>query len=179
MLRRCGHGASQMCRGDSLGGCELQPALPRANRCRIKLMVLPALALALRHAILWEQQIENGERSSFHGTIASGVWLGVGANLLVSVLHRADSSSSQSCFGRFESQALASWSAATARVLPFAAALALSGASLLLLAYMVALSTLNRLERGFPGLCAWRTEGEARPPCRLSRLERDSLSIRL
>ncbi len=138
MLRRCGHGVTKCVAATALVAVSFN-LLSLGPTAHIKLMVLPALALALRHAVLWEKQVENGTRSSFHA-IASGAWLGVGANLLVSVLP-AGLFVGAMMLWKIRKSGAASWSAATARVLPFAAALALSGASLLLMAYMVALSS--------------------------------------
>ncbi|PTT87262.1 hypothetical protein DBR42_12025, partial [Pelomonas sp. HMWF004] len=54
----------------------------------IKLMVFPALALALHHALRWERAEAAGE-SGLRDMIASAAWSGVGVNLLVSVLPQA------------------------------------------------------------------------------------------
>ena len=138
MLRRCGHDATKSVAATALVAVSFN-LLSLGPTAHIKLMVLPALALALRHAVLWEKQIENGRTSSFHA-IASGAWLGVAANLLVSVLPAGVFVGAMMLWKVRKSGAVG-WNAAAGKVLPFAAALALSGASLILMAYMVAVSS--------------------------------------
>lgn len=134
LLRRCGHSVLRSTLGTALVAISFNLVVlgPTAH---IKLMVFPPLALALRHAVLWERAVDEGSPWRWHA-IASGVWLGVAANLLVSVLpagvvlafvmlvqlRRRDGA----------------WGSALQRALPYGVALTLSGAGALGAAYLTA-----------------------------------------
>lgn len=55
----------------------------------IKLLVFPTLAMTLRHATLWESAFRTDIEAPQRRLWASGIWLGIGANLLVSILPMA------------------------------------------------------------------------------------------
>lgn len=103
----------------------------------IKLMVLPALALALHHALRWEQAETAGE-SGRRDMIASAAWSGVGVNLLVSVLPQA---LLLALFMLIRSARRRGLTHAVRGMLPYALTLAIVGFALLLAAYVMARQT--------------------------------------
>lgn len=100
----------------------------------IKLMVFPALALALHHALRWERAQAEGQ-SGWRDMIASAAWSGVGVNLLVSVLPQALLLALFMLVRIARRHGIAK---AMRRVLPYAATLAVVGFALLLAAYVTA-----------------------------------------
>jgi hypothetical protein len=103
----------------------------------IKLMVFPALALALHHAMRWERAEAAGE-SGLRDMIASAAWSGIGANLLVSVLPQALLLALFMLVRTARRQGLAK---AVRALLPYALTLAVVGFALLLAAYAMARQT--------------------------------------
>lgn len=103
----------------------------------IKLMVFPALALALHHAMRWERAEADGE-SGLRDMIASAAWSGIGANLLVSVLPQALLLALFMLVRTARRQGLAK---AVRALLPYALTLAVVGFALLLAAYAMARQT--------------------------------------
>lgn len=134
LLRRCGHGALRSALATALVAVSFNLVVlgPTAH---IKLMVFPPLALALRHAVLWERAVDEGTPWRWHA-VASGVWLGVAANFLVSVLPAGVVLAAAMAVKLRGQQG--AWRPALARVLPYGAALALSGAAALGAAYLTA-----------------------------------------
>lgn len=103
----------------------------------IKLMVFPALALALHHALRWERADAAGE-SGLRDMIASAAWSGVGVNLLVSVLPQA---LLLALFILIRGARRHGIAKAVRRTLPYAVTLAVVGFALLLAAYVTARQT--------------------------------------
>jgi hypothetical protein len=88
-LRRLGHGRLRSLLAVALVSVSFN-LLALGPTAHIKLMVFPALALSLRSAVLWEQQRgQPGAVGGFRLLFVSGIWLGVGTNLLVSLLPMA------------------------------------------------------------------------------------------
>ena len=103
----------------------------------IKLMVFPALALALHHAMRWERAEAAGE-PGLRDMIASAAWSGVGVNLLVSVLPQA---LLLALFMLIRSGRRHGFVKAVRDTLPYAVTLAVVGFALLLAAYVMARQT--------------------------------------
>jgi hypothetical protein len=103
----------------------------------IKLMVFPALALALHHAMRWERAEAAGE-SGLRDMVASAAWSGVGVNLLVSVLPQA---LLLALFMLIRSARRRGVMTAVRAMLPYALSLAIVGFALLLTAYVMARQT--------------------------------------
>lgn len=103
----------------------------------IKLMVFPALALALHHAMRWERAEAAGE-SGLRDMIASAAWSAVGVNLLVSVLPQALLLALFMLIRGARRQGLVK---AIRHLLPYALTLAVVGFALLLAAYGMARQT--------------------------------------
>ncbi|WP_157275687.1 hypothetical protein [Pelomonas sp. Root1444] len=103
----------------------------------IKLMVFPALALALHHAMRWERAEAAGE-SGQRDMIASAAWSAVGVNLLVSVLPQALLLALFMLIRGARRQGLVK---AIRHLLPYALTLAVVGFALLLAAYGMARQT--------------------------------------
>jgi hypothetical protein len=103
----------------------------------IKLMVFPALALALHHAMRWERAEAAGE-SGLRDMIASAAWSAVGVNLLVSVLPQALLLALFMLIRGARRQGLVK---AIRHLLPYALTLAVIGFALLLAAYAMARQT--------------------------------------
>lgn len=103
----------------------------------IKLMVFPALALALHHAMRWERAEAAGE-SGQRDMIASAAWSAVGVNLLVSVLPQALLLALFMLIRGARRQGLVK---AIRHLLPYALTLAVVGFALLLAAYVMARQT--------------------------------------
>lgn len=103
----------------------------------IKLMVFPALALALHHAMRWERAEAAGE-SGLRDMIASAAWSAVGVNLLVSVLPQALLLALFMLIRGARRQGLVK---AIRHLLPYALTLAVVGFALLLAAYVMARQT--------------------------------------
>jgi hypothetical protein len=147
LLRRCGHSIGQAALACLLVASSFN-ILTLGPTAHIKLLVFPALALSLRHAVLWERALDEGKTSVWHG-VAAGWWLGVGANLLVSVLPA----------GLFMVLLMLvhlrlqryGWLAAIGRVLPCALAMGVAGAGLLLLAYVTASASGSSHAANFMG----------------------------
>jgi hypothetical protein len=103
----------------------------------IKLMVFPALALALHHALRWERAEADGE-SGRRDMIASAAWSGIGVNLLVSVLPQALLLALFMLIRGVRRQGLVR---AVRNTLPYALTLVAVGFVLLLAAYVTARQT--------------------------------------
>lgn len=103
----------------------------------IKLMVFPALALALHHALRWERAEAAGQ-SGLRDMVASAAWSGVGVNLLVSVLPQA---LLLPLFMLIRSARRDGFAKAVRNTLPYAFTLAIVGFALLLAAYATARQT--------------------------------------
>jgi hypothetical protein len=102
----------------------------------IKFMVLPALALATHHSLMWEAALIDGARQeALAHSWRAGLWFGVASNILVSILPMA------LFVGLFALWRMrtAGWRKALRRCVPFAFFTLLSGGGLLLLAYVTAL----------------------------------------
>ncbi|MFG6416585.1 hypothetical protein ACG02S_22055 [Roseateles sp. DC23W] len=100
----------------------------------IKLMVFPALALALHHAMRWERAEAAGEPGE-RDMIASAAWSAIGVNLLVSVLPQA---MLLALFMLILSASRRGIVQAVRGLLPYAVTLAAVGFGLLLAAYAAA-----------------------------------------
>ncbi|MDR7295166.1 hypothetical protein J2X16_000487 [Pelomonas aquatica] len=103
----------------------------------IKLMVFPALALALHHAMRWERA-EAAGASGLRDMVASAAWSAVGVNLLVSVLPQALLLALFMLIRGARRQGLIK---AIRNLLPYALTLAVVGFALLLAAYGMARQT--------------------------------------
>lgn len=103
----------------------------------IKLMVFPALALALHHALRWERADAAGQ-PSLRDMAWSAAWSGVGVNLLVSVLPQA---LLLALFMLIRGARRRGMVRAMRDTLPYALTLAIVGLGLLLVAYVVARQT--------------------------------------
>jgi hypothetical protein len=103
----------------------------------IKLMVFPALALALHHALRWERAEAAGQ-SGLRDMVASAAWSAIGVNLLVSVLPQA---LLLALFMLIRSARRQGFVAAVRNLLPYALTLAIVGFALLLAAYVTARQT--------------------------------------
>ena len=103
----------------------------------IKLMVFPALALALHHALRWERAEAAGQ-SGMRDMAASAAWSGVGVNLLVSVLPQA---LLLPLFMLIRGTRRHGFAKAVRNTLPYAVTLAIVGFALLLAAYVTARQT--------------------------------------
>lgn len=103
----------------------------------IKLMVFPALALALHHAMRWERADAAGQPVTRH-MVWSGIWSGIGVNLLVSVLPQA---LLLALFLGLRVARREGFAAAVRRLLPYALALGIVSFALLITAYVTARST--------------------------------------
>lgn len=103
----------------------------------IKLMVFPALALALHHAMRWERAEAAGQ-PGLRDMVASAAWSGVGVNLLVSVLPQA---LLLALFMLIRQARRRGFAAAVRATLPYALTLAAVGFALLLAAYVTARHT--------------------------------------
>jgi hypothetical protein len=103
----------------------------------IKLMVFPALALALHHAMRWERAEAAGD-SGLRDMVASAAWSAVGVNLLVSVLPQA---LLLALFMLIRSTHRQGFVKAVRHTLPYAITLAVVGFALLLVAYVMARQT--------------------------------------
>ena len=103
----------------------------------IKLMVFPALALALHHAMRWERADAAGS-STLKDMVASAAWSGLAVNLLVSVLPQA---LLLALFMLIRSARRHGLVGAVRRTLPYAVTLAAVGLALLLAAYVTARQT--------------------------------------
>jgi hypothetical protein len=136
-VRRCGHGWQRAAAATALVAFSFN-LVALGPTAHIKLLAFPALAMSLRHAILWEVATARGQRTAGHG-IAAGLWLGLACNLLVSVLPAGVLATLLMpwCARR----AGQPWPAALRAALPFALALAMAGAGLLLAAYFTALTS--------------------------------------
>jgi hypothetical protein len=144
LLRRCGHGVWRSALATALVALSFN-LMALGPTSHIKLMVFPALALALRHGVLWEQSLARGSNDRRHA-IASGAWLGAASNLLVSVLPAGVLAMPALLWVMLRSglplrQALR-------RLVPYLVALIASGAGLLLLAYGTALLTHSTDAKG-------------------------------
>lgn len=100
----------------------------------IKLMVFPALALALHHAMRWERA-EAAGLPGRRSMVASAAWSAVGVNLLVSVLPQA---LLLALFMLVRSARRVGLGRAVRSMLPYAFTLAAAGFALLLAAYATA-----------------------------------------
>lgn len=100
----------------------------------IKLMVFPALALALHHAMRWERA-EAAGAAGRGDMIASAAWSAIGVNLLVSVLPQA---LLLALFMLVRSARRRGLAPAVRGLLPYAVTLAVVGFALLLAAYATA-----------------------------------------
>ncbi|MDY0747241.1 hypothetical protein SNE35_22235 [Paucibacter sp. R3-3] len=100
----------------------------------IKLMVFPALALTLHHALRWERADAAGQSTLRH-QLASGAWAGLSVNLLVSVLPQM---LLLAVFMLIRGARRYGLAQTVRRMLPYALALAVVGFGLLLAAYVVA-----------------------------------------
>lgn len=100
----------------------------------IKLMVFPALALALHHAMRWERA-EAAGLPGRRSMVASAAWSAVGVNLLVSVLPQA---LLLTLFMLVRSARRSGLAPAVRAVFPYALTLAVVGLGLLLAAYATA-----------------------------------------
>jgi hypothetical protein len=103
----------------------------------IKLMVFPALALALHHALRWERAEAAGQ-SGLRDMVASAAWSAIGVNLLVSVLPQALLLALFMLIRSARRQGLVT---AVRNLLPYALTLAIVGFALLLAAYVTARQT--------------------------------------
>jgi hypothetical protein len=103
----------------------------------IKLMVFPALALALHHAMRWERA-EAAGRSGLRDMVWSAAWSAVGVNLLVSVLPQA---LLLALFMLIRSARRRGFVTALRQAPPYAITLAVVGLGLLLAAYVTARQT--------------------------------------
>lgn len=103
----------------------------------IKLMVFPALALALHHALRWERAEAAGQ-SGLRDMVWSAAWSGVGVNLLVSVLPQA---LLLALFMLIRGARRRGLVTAIRQTLPYAITLAVVGFALLLAAYVMARQT--------------------------------------
>ena len=103
----------------------------------IKLMVFPALALALHHALRWERAEAAGQ-SGLRDMVLSAAWSGVGVNLLVSVLPQA---LLLALFMLIRGARRRGLVTAIRQTLPYAITLAVVGFALLLAAYVMARQT--------------------------------------
>lgn len=103
----------------------------------IKLMVFPALALALHHALRWERAEAAGE-PGLRDMVTSAAWSGIGVNLLVSVLPQALLLALFMLIRGTRRNGLAK---AVRDTLPYAVTLAVVGFALLLAAYATARQT--------------------------------------
>ncbi len=86
-LREAGHAVGRSLAAVALVAVSFN-ILTLGPTAHIKLMVFPALALALHHAMRWERAQAAGG-NAMGAMVASGAWSGVGVNLLVSVLPQA------------------------------------------------------------------------------------------
>lgn len=103
----------------------------------IKLMVFPALALALHHAMRWERAEAEGQPGG-RDMVASAAWSAVGVNLLVSVLPQA---LLLALFMLIRGTRRHGFTRALRNTLPYALTLAVVGFALLLAAYAMARQT--------------------------------------
>ncbi|MFG6457965.1 hypothetical protein [Roseateles sp. BYS96W] len=103
----------------------------------IKLMVLPALALALHHAMRWERA-ESAGAPALRDMVASAAWSGLAVNLLVSVLPQT---LLLALFMLIRSARRHGVAQGVRRTLPYAVTLAVVGFTLLLAAYATARQT--------------------------------------
>ncbi|KPF45892.1 hypothetical protein D621_17710 [beta proteobacterium AAP51] len=133
-LRRLGHGMARSALAMALVAVSFN-LLSLGPTAHIKLMVFPALAMAFRHAVIWERKAEDGDWS-VSDAVWSGVWLGIASNLLVSVLPAGVFMAALMWFYAVrQGQSPASGFKV---MLPFGLALTLSGLAGVLLAYAVA-----------------------------------------
>ncbi|MET0519772.1 MAG: hypothetical protein ABW005_13195 [Burkholderiaceae bacterium] len=142
-LRRLGHGVPRALAAVALLVVSFN-LLSLGPTGHIKLMVFPCLALALHHAVLWEHRLGSSGYASNGQGIAAGFWLGVGANLLVSILPMAVFVALFML--RRLHQAGRPLRAAVRGALPFCIAAFASGALLLLLAYLTARASATTTE---------------------------------
>ncbi|MFT3736553.1 MAG: hypothetical protein QM776_16305 [Rhodocyclaceae bacterium] len=104
----------------------------------IKLLVFPALAAALHYAVRWELALQTG-RASLRDIAISGMWLGVGATLLVSVLPMGPFIALMALWAVRRQGG--SWRAGWQAGVVFGIAMGISGLVFLLAGYLTALAT--------------------------------------
>lgn len=133
----------------------------------IKFMVMPPLALATHYALMWEFAINrNDAAGTYRSGLRAGLWFGVAANFLVSVLPMAP------WIGLFAFWRMRhlGWRESLRRCMPFINALFIAGAGLLFAAYVVArvsetthlgfvgfvLASLGEKVSQHPGFFGWK-----------------------
>lgn len=132
-LREAGHGTLKSAAAVAFVAVSFN-LLALGPTAHIKLMVFPALALALHHAMRWERAEAAGAPAR-RAMVASAAWSAVGVNLLVSVLPQALLLTLFMLVRSARRQGLAPAIRAT---LPYAVTLAVVGFALLLAAYATA-----------------------------------------
>jgi hypothetical protein len=132
-LREAGHSVAKSAAGVAFVAISFN-LIALGPTAHIKLMVFPPLALALHHAMRWEQADAAGLAGRRH-MVASAAWSAVGVNLLVSVLPQA---LLLALFMLVRSARRDGVGRALRTLLPYAVTLAVVGFGLLLAAYMTA-----------------------------------------